>query len=117
MEDINQFGTNHHSSVLCLLFKSSTSGGDFQCPVAEISVMHYFSTGLFSLSKIRGVHFSFVMEHLEFVRVNWSGNILLVNVNSCIVRRKEEEFVVMTFQFCFLRKLQWNSEGHFVLVM
>lgn len=57
------------------------------------------------------------MEYFEFARVNWSGNILLVNVNSCIVRRKEEEFIVMTFQFCFLRKLQWISEGHFVLVI
>lgn len=57
------------------------------------------------------------MEHFEFARVNLSGNILLVNGNSCIVRRKKEEFIVRKFQFCFLRKWQWISEGHFVLVI
>jgi len=32
-----------------------------------------------SLPKIREVDFSFVMEHLVFVRVKWTTNSLLVN--------------------------------------
>jgi len=96
------------NSGLCLEFKSSSSGGIFPVPCGrDVSYDGLFEHMLIfspkspfkSLPKIREVHFSFVMEHLVFVRVKWTTNSLLVNDKIFVLWDEIRNYISVSY-FC-----------------